>query len=177
MTVKKIAVSITTEKEFTKALNVLATQADSFADSIHKAGLYVIEQVNKYDNPNPAQRLIDAMGKKHDKKRVQQWLVFFGKLTVKEGLMVFKKRKDIAPENVEAWSFRAAETPYWELNKQAGLKVTFDYLSLVNSIIKMHDEKVQKLIKAGKTVTENNVELLDRLKKLVKGYTPVIETK
>lgn len=177
MTTRKGILVVTNDKEFNKVLGGITIASDFLASQIHIAGLYALRHANIHSDVSKAVQLIDAMGKKHDKKRVQQWLVHFGKIAVQKGLIVFRKRKDINPENVEAWLFRASELPYWELNKQAEVKYTFDYLTMIKSIIETHDKKAVTLASEGKTVNEVNVGLLDGLKALIHGYTPVKEVK
>lgn len=160
-----------TQADFEKKLKSISGYAESLANEIHAAGVYCLFQANVHNNVDAGQRLIEAIGKKQDKQRVGRWLVFFGKFTVKNDLLVYKKRKDITEANAEGWVKRANEMPYWELTAQPKLLVTFDYLAMIQSIIN-RASKVTELEEEGKQVTEKNKDVLKELNKIMVAYAP-----
>lgn len=158
-----------TQADFDKTLKNISGLAESLAVDVHKAGIYCLQQANIHNNADAGQRLIEAIGKKQDKQRVGRWLVFFGKFTVKNDLLVYKKRKDITPANVEGWLQRADEMPYWDLTAQPKLMITYDYLSMVKSIITKASH-IPDLEENGKTVTVKNEGVLKELGKIIEAF-------
>lgn len=168
--------NITNETGFKKVLKNITKEADALADSIHSAGMFALRQVNLHGNYHFAGQLVDAMGKKHDKKRVIAWLTFFGKLSnTKEGL-VFRKRKDIVPETVEAWLDRADKTPYWEHTIQEEAPFTVDYLSMLLSIL--HKHKMASILESeGKPVKESHKGIIAEVEALVLKHKSEVKDK
>ena len=164
------------DKGFKKVLVRITKNADILAQDIHIAGLYALSQVNIHGQVSAGLRLIDAMGKKHDKVRVLKWLIKFGKFAVKDGVLVYKKRKDINPESVEAWQEKANATPYWELTAQTELTVTYDYYKLIEGILNKR-KNVPNVIADGKQVTELNGGLLDAIQEVFAKFQPVVIAK
>lgn len=171
MATNKPVVKGMTQADFDKTLKNISGLAESLATDVHKAGIYCLLQANIHNNVDAGQRLIEAIGKKQDKQRVGRWLIFFGKFTVKNDLLVYKKRKDITEANAEGWVKRADEMPYWELTAQPKLLVTFDYLAMIQSIINKAG-KVHELEEEGKQVTEKNKDVLKELSKIMIAYAP-----
>jgi hypothetical protein len=163
------------EKQFNVTIKNIKKNADDLAQSIHEAGVFAISQANIHGNDGFAQRLMEAMGKKHDAQRVATWLMKFGKLGIKNGVMVYRKRKDIEPENAQSFIDAAEATPYWELTPQPQLKMTVDYLSLLHGIVKRH-ETAEANRKEGKEVTELHTDVLAQVCELLKkiGTTDVL---
>jgi hypothetical protein len=168
--VQKVAVvKATNDKEFHVLCQRIKVSGDVLATTIHNAGLYALQQVNIHGQTHHGLMLIEAVGTKHDKVRILKWLMFFGKFGYKNKLLIYKKRKDIAPENVDNWLKRADETPYWDLTPQPEMEVTIDYLSMLKSIVSRH-EGIPNLEEAGKKVTEKNVGVLAEVSKLLKKF-------
>lgn len=167
---------ITNDKQFKTALGRIVKNSNLLADDIHIAGIYALKQVNIHGQVAAGIALIEAMGKKHDKARVQKWMIHFGKFGVKDGMMVYRKRKDINPENVEAWIEKATALPYWELTKQAEIEVTLDYYQLIKGIFNKA-KNVPEMEKDGKKVTELNEGLLAALKDTFDKFQPVVIAK
>ena len=132
------------DKQFTSTLKIIKDGSDKLADSIHSAGVFAIAQANLHGNDGFAVRLVEAMGQKHDAKRVVIWLTKYGKLGVKHGVIASRKRKDITPENAQSFIDKAEETPYWILTTQAQLKMTIDYLALLQGLVKRHGTAEEK---------------------------------
>lgn len=167
---------IKNDKEFGKRLTKISKQSDLLADDIHIAGLYALSQVNIHGQPSSAVRLIEAMGKKHDKVRVMKWLIHFGKLTVKDKVLVYKKRKDINPETVDAWAAKADAMPYWELTAQQEMTVTYDYYKMIESVLNKR-KGIPELTSKGKQVDEVNEGLLDAIQEVFNKFNPVVVAK
>jgi hypothetical protein len=166
---KKERTNMTTinEKQFNATIKAINGNSEALAQAIHEAGLFAIAQANLHGNDGFAVRLIEAMGKKHDAQRVATWLMKFGKLGVKKGIMVYRKRLDITPENAQSFVDKADATPYWELTSQPQIKMTIDYLALLHSIVKRHST-AEESRKEGKEVTELHPEVLAQVKELLK---------
>lgn len=157
------------EKTFNVTLKAINANGEKLADAIHNAGLFAISQANEHGNTGFGVRLMDAIGKKLDAKRVEKWLCTFGKFGIKEGVLIYRKRKDIGPENLEAVLQKADQTPYWELSKQEHHKFSVNYLSELLGMLKKH-EKAEKLRTEGKEASEDNVAILDEVKALIAKY-------
>lgn len=127
--------NVINEVGFNKALKAITKSGEALADYIHSAGLFALAQVNEHGNDGFAVRLLEAMGKKHDAARVEKWLCHFGKLGMKAGKLVYRARRDITPENLEAVLTEAQNTPYWELTAQTHHIYRFNCLSMLESII------------------------------------------
>lgn len=173
---KVIDRTVKNDKQFKAALGRIVKNSNLLADDIHVAGIYALKQANEHGQTSAGLSLMEAMGKKHDKARVQKWLIHFGKFGIKDGLMVYRKRKDINPENLEAWIEKANALPYWELTKQATAEVTLDYYQLIKGIFNKQ-KNVPEMVKDGKTVTEINEGLLAALKDTFEKFQPIIITK
>jgi len=112
------------EKSFNAAIKRIKTTSEEFAATIHEAGLFAIAQANEHGNVGFGARLIEAMGKKHDRQRVVSWMVKYGKFGVKNGLIVYRSRKDITVANLDATLAQAEAVPYWELTPEKKLVET-----------------------------------------------------
>ena len=66
-----------------------------------------------------ASRLIEAMPKSARKETLKAWLMKYGKIQEKAGVMVFCKRKDITIENWNEWVSKADENPFWQVKEKA----------------------------------------------------------
>lgn len=154
------------DKQFNSTIKAIKGNSEALAQAIHEAGVFAIAQANLHGNDGFAQRLIEAMGKKHDAQRVATWLMKFGKLGIKKGIMVFRKRLDITPENALSFVDKAEALPYWELTSQPQLKMTIDYLALLHGIVKRHST-AEESRKEGKEVTELHPEVLAQVKELL----------
>jgi hypothetical protein len=167
-----------TEKSFNGNLQTIRKSGEKLAQAIHDAGMFAIAQANEHGNTGFATRLIEAMGKKLDVQRVVNWLVAFGKIGVSKGVIVFRKRKDILPENLDKWLAKAEANPYWEYTKQKKLVENVDYLALVAGIIAKHS-RIEKGETNGKEYTEDNVgvvaELIKVYDKLAKKAPAIIK--
>ena len=127
--------NIQNEKGFNAALAAIKKSGEALAQYIHNAGLFALAQVNEHGNDGFAVRLLEAMGKKHDAKRVEKWLCHYGKLGMKAGVLVYRARRDINPETLDAVLNEAANTPYWELTEQEHHVFKFNGLSMLQSIV------------------------------------------
>src|SRR5688500_2767950 len=170
-TVEVKGVTISADKVFDATVKRISKKAEDVSQDLHSAGLYCINQANQFNSADKAQRLIEAIGNKQDIRRVARWMQTFGKIGVKNNLLVFKKRKDITPANADGWLKKADATPYWELTPQPKLEVTFDYLAMLNSILNRAANK-PKLEEEGKTVHEKNVAVLEEIKGIILAHTP-----
>lgn len=165
---------INNEKQFANEVKKISNMGEKLAESIHEAGLFALQQVNTHGNDGFAVRLIEALGKKHDKVRVMKWLCTFGKLGTKDGILVYRKRKDIDAENLDAWLEKANSIPYWELTPQAEFHFKVDYLSILKGALAKH-KKAVALADEGKQVEEGNVGLIAEIEAIVVKYTPKVE--
>lgn len=150
-----------TEKSFNVVLKAIAQGGEKLATMIHNAGLFALAQANEHGNTGFGERLITAMGKKHDVKRVEKWLCHFGKFGMKSGKLVYRARRDILPENLEAWQAKAAACPYWELTEQEHHKFTFDALSMLQGILNRHAKAVEKKNAGDEVSIANEAALAD----------------
>ena len=155
------------DKQFNSTIKAIKGTSEALAQSIHEAGVFAIAQANIHGNDGFAQRLIEAMGKKHDSQRVATWLMKFGKLGIKKGIMVFRKRLDINAENAQSFVDQAELLPYWELTSQPQLKMPIDYMALLQGIVKRHTT-AEEGRKEGKDITELHTEVLDQVREMLK---------
>lgn len=163
---------ITTVAQFKETISTLSIQSELFAANIHECGMFALEQANVHNQITPAFDLLNAIGKKHSAERVKAWLVHFGKFKIKDKELVFNNRRDIQPENVDAILEKANALPYWDLNIEAPVKVSFDYLSMLQGMV----TKAEKAKEKGKEVEEKHVEVLAEVKALLnrlQGVAPV----
>lgn len=154
------------DKQFNTTLKAIKTNSENLANQIHSAGVFAIAQANLHGNNGFADRLIEALGKKHDAQRVATWLMKFGCLGVKGNKMIYRKRKDITPENAQSFVDKAEAMPYWELTPQKQLKMTVDYLSLLHGLVKRHTT-AEEARKDGKEVEELHPEVLAMVRELL----------
>lgn len=157
------------EKGFNSALKVISTTGDKFAQAVHEAGLFAIAQVNEHGNSGFGVRLLEAVGKKHDRQRIANWLMKFGKFGIKNGVLVYRSRKDITPANLEATLEQADALPYWELTPEKKLVETINYLSLLKAAVMKHKAAEAKIAE-GKQVDELHLEVFADLEKLLDKY-------
>lgn len=155
-----------TEAGYNKALDDIRVAGKQLSDNIHLAGLYALLQANLHGNIGFGTRLLEAIGARHDCQRVANWLVAFGKFGIKDKALVYRNRKDIKPESIDAFFEKAANCPYWQLTPPKALKETYDYLTMLKSIIAKHDKKGEQEQK-GKTISEVNTHVLDEVKSLL----------
>lgn len=160
---------IENEKSFNGVLKAIAKSGEALANYIHSAGLFALAQVNEHGNDGFAVRLIEAMGRKHDAKRVEKWLCHFGKLGMKAGKIVYRARRDIAPENIDAWLKKAEETPYWELTEQEHHAFKFNGLSMLQGIVSRFETAKEKA-QAGEEVVIENDDVLDEVQAVIKKH-------
>lgn len=165
-----MTITIISQERFDTLISTIEIQGEQFANNIHEAGLHAIAQANQHGNIGFATRLMDAIGKKHARERVKSWLIKFGKFTLKDRAIVYLKRADIKPENLDSWLEKADATPYWELTNEAEAKVTIDYLQIIKSAI----EKAGKEAAKGKEVTEKHVEAKVELQALLERLNPTL---
>lgn len=166
----KLTITPEAQKKFNKDITVIKGAAEGLAAAIHSAGLVAIAQVNEHGNTGFGTRLMEAMGKKHNRQRVVNWLVKFGKFGVKNNALVFRNRKDITPQNMGAMLEKAANLPYWELTPEQKLVERVDYLSLLHSMLNKHKGMEAKEA-AGKQVEERNIGLLPELQALFDKFS------
>jgi len=156
------------EKSFNAAIKRIKTTSEEFAQTIHEAGIFAISQANEHGNVGFGVRLIEAMGKKHDRSRVVSWLVKFGKFGVTKGELVYRSRKDITPANLDAMLAQAEAVPYWELTAERKLVETVNYLAMLKSIVAKH-KLAQEKQAAGKQVDELHLDVLAKLEKVLES--------
>ena len=162
------------EKQFNTALKAIKANSETLAQSIHEAGIFSLVQVNTHGNWDFGKRLIEAMGKAHRAESVKQWLRFYGKFGVKDGILVYRKRTDIKPENLDAWIAKAEACPFWEFAPEQKTKESIDLITRLESIVKFLDAIPTKEAK-GIHVTVHNIGVLDDIKAtLAKFNKPVI---
>jgi hypothetical protein len=154
------------EKSFNQAINTIKTGSEALATAIHNAGIFAIAQANEHGNIGFGTRLIEAMGRKHDVKRVEKWLCTFGKFGMKAGVLVYRNRKDIKAETLQAFIDKAEVIPYWELTEQEHHVFSVDYLSALYSLFNK-SKKAEELRLEGKEVDEKNVAILEEIKTLL----------
>lgn len=163
------------EAQFNTSLTIIKEQGEKFAAAIHESGLFALSQVNEHGNSGFAVRLLEAIGTKHAAKRVQHWLVTYGKLTIKEKKLVYLKRQDITEANLDAWLEKADKTPYWELKAEADIKTSLDFAAMLGSIIRQAT-KAEKAKAEGKEVEFKNEAALTEIKALYAKFQPVVAT-
>lgn len=164
-----------TEKGFNATIKVITTGGDKLATMIHSAGLFALAQVNEHGNSGFGVRLIEAMGKKHDVKRVEKWLCHFGKFGIKAGVLIYRARRNILPENIDAWAEKANATPYWELTEQEHHKFSFDTLAMLQSILNRHTKALEKK-GAGEEVSIANEAALADVTAILNKYIKPAQT-
>jgi len=155
-----------TEKGFTTAIKQITSKANTLAQSVHEAGLFAISQSILHGNNGFAQRLIEALGGKHDHHRVAIWLCHFGKLKIKKGDIVYRNKQDIKTEMHDVIMAKADSTPYWELTPAKKLNAKIDLLAMLNSIIHKADKFADRK-QAGEQVSVEHGELLSGINKLI----------
>ncbi len=153
------------EAQFNTSLTIIKEQGEKFAAAIHESGLFALAQVNEHGNSGFAVRLLEAIGTKHAAKRVQHWLITFGKLQVKEGKLSYLKRQDITETNLDVMLEKADKTPYWELKAEADVKTSLDFVALLHSIIRKAEKAEQAKVE-GKEVEFKNEAALAEIKAL-----------
>lgn len=158
------------EASFNKILVSIRGDSDKLAQMIHEAGLFALSQAFLHSNNGAADRLVTAMGKKHDAQRVVNWLCFYGKLTVKNGVVVYRNRKDIVAETFEAFMEKAENDPYWTHTAQKALVFRVDYISMLKSMIAKHKTALEKSA-AGEEVIEDNVAVIAEVEALLARMT------
>lgn len=156
------------EKGFNGAIKTIKATGEKFAEAVHDAGIFAIAQVNEHGNDGFGQRLMEAVGKKHDRQRIANWLMKFGKFGVKNGVLVYKARKDITPANMDAMLEQANNMPYWELTPEKKLTETVNYLQLLKGIVNKHKTAQAKQAE-GKQVDELHLEVLAKLEKVLES--------
>jgi hypothetical protein len=161
--------TINNDKSFNTAIAGIRKNSESLAELVHSAGLFAIKQANEHGNTGFGERLIEALGRKHDAKRVEKWLCYFGKFGMKAGKLVYRARKDIGPENLDAWLEKASATPYYDLTAQEHHGFTFDGLAGLKSILKRHATAIEKA-QAGEEVTMKNEGVLAEVQALLAKY-------
>lgn len=139
--------NIQNEKSFNSVLKAISKSGEALANYIHQAALFALAQVNEHGNDGFATRLIEAMGRKHDVARVEKWFCHFGKLGMKGGKLVYRARRDITAENLEAILKEAEAVPYWELNEQPHHVFKFNCLSMLESIVTREQTAKEKAAK------------------------------
>ena len=163
-----------TEKSYNQNLNIIKVTGEKFAQSVHEAGLFALYQVNIHGNATFATRLMEAVGRKHDAKRIEKWLCYFGKLGMKKNVLIYKARKDITPENVDAKLKEAEEIPFWDLTVQEHHKEVADIITLLQHIPKRIAALQQKEI-AGADVEIRNLSALNEVNSLIEKLTKKAE--
>lgn len=149
-----------TEHEYKVLVSNIANNAEVLAQAIHLAGMAALKQANEFNNMAWGIDLVKAVGNKHAGKRVQAWLVMFGKFKMKGGEMVAAAKKPL-PDN---WEETANEMPYWEAFTEPDVKpVELDYLKMIKAII----AKQGKLEQEGKEYTETNVAVKEKLQAIL----------
>lgn len=146
--------------EYKKLITKITKNAEALAQDIHSAGMAALKQANEFNNMAWGIDLVKAVGDKHAGKRVQAWLVMFGKFKMKDGEIVAAAKKPL-PDN---WEATANELPYWEAFTEPDVKpVELDYLKMIKSII----AKQGRLEQEGKEYTEVNVAVKEKLQSIL----------
>jgi hypothetical protein len=165
-----------TEKQLAKALNTIVTSGDTLADNIHSVGLWAIEQSNLHGNINVANRLLEAMGQKHDKARVIVWLVEFGSFSYsKEKGLSYRNRKDVSPETAQGFIDAATETPYWVFTRQAEPKFDVDMLKRLKTLLEVPTKIRAKAEEAHAEAHIHNEGLVEQLIAVYNKFKPEVQ--
>lgn len=160
------------EKSFNSTIKNISKNSEALAQDIHNAACFALAQANEHGNIGFGTRLLEAMGKKHDVKRVEKWLCHFGKFGMKKGELVYRARRDILPENLEAQQAKAEALPYWELTEQEHHKFVCDGLGLLRAAMNKY-ANAQGRIKAGiKDVEIKNEAVFAEVQALLDKFTP-----
>lgn len=91
---------------------------------------------------------------------------------MKAKALCFRNRRDIAPENLDAWTDKANETPYYDLTEQDHHVMSFNGLSLL-SAISTRFELVKTKEAAGEEVKIKNTQVMDEINALLAKYKAV----
>lgn len=155
------------EKSFNATLKAITKNADQLAAQIHDAGMFALLQANQHGNTGFAQRLIEAMGKKHDAMRVARWLVHYGCMTITKGEVKYRKRKDItSPEHFDANIEAAEQSPYWVLTPQGDVTVKIDVIARLEGIVRSISNAHKKQAE-GKEVQITHEDALAEVQALI----------
>lgn len=166
---KAMTISPEKQKAFNSSLATIKASGEKLAAAVHAAGLIALQQANEHGNDGFGVRLMEALGKKHDAKRVEKWLCHFGKFGMKAGKLVYRARRDIAPENLDAWAKKADECPYWELTVQEHHKFVFDGIGMLSAIVNRH-AKAKEHEAAGDAVEIRNEGILAEVQGIINKY-------
>ena len=161
-----------TEKSFNSTLKAISKNGEALAQDIHDAACFALRQANEHGNVGFGTRLVEAMGKKHDVKRVEKWLCHFGKFGMKKGELVYRARRDILPENLEAQQDKAEAMPYWELTEQEHHKFTFDGVAMLHSIMNRYANAQGRLNAGIKDVEIKNESVVADIQAILDKYAP-----
>ena len=165
-----------TEKTLAKALHNIVTCGDSLADQIHAVGIYAIDQANLHGNINVANRLLEAMGTKHDKARVITWLVEFGSFSYnKEKGLTYRNRKDVSPETAQGFVDAAQESPYWVFTKQIEPKFEVHILARLKTLIDLPKKTRAKAEESGKDADIHDEGLITKLLAVYEAHKPEVQ--
>lgn len=157
------------EKTFNTILKKINKTSEQLARDIHDAGMFAIFQANQFGNVGFAERLMEAIGRKHDAQRVAKWLVKYGKIAIVKNKVTYRNAKDINPETFDAVLAEAEATPYWELTPKTNVTVSLDILSRLEAIL--HSvENMHKKQSEGKDVVIEHEEILPDVKALIEKF-------
>ena len=90
----------------------MGKRMDSQIQEAAVAALYYLNKPEVQDT-GFAIRLIEAMPKSGRTETLKAWFMKYGKLQQKDGMLVFRKRKDITDINWEDWVEKGADNPFW----------------------------------------------------------------
>jgi hypothetical protein len=167
----KIELSVNKENSTTK-LQIIRIAVAQVANEIHEYGLFALQQANEHNNITYGKLLIDALGKKADVKRVEKWLFAFGKFGMKGTELVFRDRKDIKPETIDAVMAKASSTPWYDYSEVEHASFKVDYLAILKSAMAKH-KKAAQLQAEGKEVEIKHEGLFAEIAALIaKVETP-----
>lgn len=160
---------IENEKGFNSAIAAIKKSGEALANYVHNAGLFALAQVNEHGNDGFAVRLLEALGRKHDAKRVEKWLCHFGKLGMKSGKLVYRARRDITPETIDAILKEAESIPYWDFTEQEHHVFKFNGLTMLQSIVSRLNTANEKA-QAGEEVEITSPEVVAEVAAILEKY-------
>jgi len=167
----KIVFAVNKENSATK-LQIIRVALSQVADEIHEYGMFALQQANEHNNITYGKMLIEALGKKADVKRVEKWLLAFGKFGMKGNELVFRDRKDIQAEKIDAMLEKANAMPWYDYSDVEHATFKVDVLSILKGAL-AKEKKAAQLQAEGKEVEVKHANLFADIAALVaKMETP-----
>ena len=159
-----------------KMITSIARSAQKLNESIHNAGLMVMQHAKDFGDTSPAARLVDALPMSHRRSLLINWFGQFSPIVVGKDAKTEKMKahlKGTADERNKLWMLDEAKaTPFWALPEAQREPDVPSYNGIHNNIVSMID---RNLTKADSIPDENEkqkakAELFDLAKAI--NYTP-----